>query len=158
MARHIGSSRPGRAGSRKLGLPRGLPLHHLSGRMSFIGGDDVKRAFSAYVKLRFQFLQKSHLPVRSVLTLFPARIFTFFLVINSKYKGAQSSVIEGSWQCSSKRDQYLFWSLTMNETSLYTRNKSFAGPSLPAETKALRTDGPTDKRTDTPSYRVVAHD
>ena len=36
-------------------------------------------------------------------------------------------------------------------TSSYTRNKSFAGSSLPAETKALRmdrwTDGPTDRRT-----------
>ena len=39
----------------------------------------------------------------------------------------------------------------MKETSSYTRNKSFAGSSLPAETKALRTDprtdGPTDRRT-----------
>ena len=39
-------------------------------------------------------------------------------------------------------------------TSSYTRNKSFAGSSLPTETKALR----TDRRTDTPFYRVVAHD
>ena len=41
------------------------------------------------------------------------------------------------------------------ETSSYTRNKSFAGSSLPAETKALptdqRTDGPTDRRTDGPT-------
>ena len=40
-------------------------------------------------------------------------------------------------------------------TSLYTQNKSFAGSSLPAETKALRTDrltvGPTDRRRDRPT-------
>ena len=38
-------------------------------------------------------------------------------------------------------------------TSSYTRNKSFAGSSLPAETKALRTDGPTDRRTNGPTDR-----
>ena len=32
-------------------------------------------------------------------------------------------------------------------TNLYTRNKSFAGSSLLAETKALRTDGQTGERT-----------
>ena len=45
----------------------------------------------------------------------------------------------------------------MCNTSSYKQNKSFAGSSLPAETKALQTDrptdGPTDRRTDTPSYR-----
>ena len=54
----------------------------------------------------------------------------------------------------------------IDKTSSYTRNKSFAGLSLPAGTKALRTnrqtngttDGLTDQRTDTTSYRVVAHD
>ena len=43
------------------------------------------------------------------------------------------------------------------KTSSCTRNKSFAGSSLPAETKSLRTDGPTDQRTDINSYRVVSH-
>ena len=35
----------------------------------------------------------------------------------------------------------------IEETSSYTRNKSFAVSSLPAETKALPTDGQTDRRT-----------
>ena len=51
------------------------------------------------------------------------------------------------------------------KTRLYTQNKPFAGSSLPADTKALRTDGqtdrptdgPSDQRLDTPSYRVMAH-
>ena len=34
------------------------------------------------------------------------------------------------------------------KTSLYTQNKLFAGLSLPAETKALRTDGQTDGPTE----------
>ena len=37
------------------------------------------------------------------------------------------------------------------KTSSYTRNKSFAGSSLPAETKALRTDRTMDRRTDGPT-------
>ena len=37
------------------------------------------------------------------------------------------------------------------KTSSYTRNKSFAGSSLPAETKALRTNGPTDGPADGPT-------
>ena len=48
-------------------------------------------------------------------------------------------------------------------TSLYTRNKSFAGLSLPDEQKRYvpmdgPTAGPMDQRTNTPFHRVVAHD
>ena len=54
------------------------------------------------------------------------------------------------------------YSFKIGETSSYTQNKLFAGLSLPAKTKALRTNGQTDRRTDqstdTPSFRVVAHD
>ena len=43
----------------------------------------------------------------------------------------------------------------MKKTSSYTRNTLFAGLSLPAETKALRTDGPTngpmDQQTNRPT-------
>ena len=54
-----------------------------------------------------------------------------------------------------KIETYLFYGQAFvlaepKKTSLYTQNKPFAGSSLPAETKALRTDGPIDGPTDGP--------